>query len=214
MGGGTGRRDRGGTETNRGHRQGAREQRGSRQEGHPKKKKRQPKHQRMTNRGSRATHEGGEAGSQQRRKGTLCLAQKNAMPMTRIEPYRPSRPTIRELMGGEAGGGARRGSPPEGVSAEAARVGLQVGGQGRGPEERERTRDKAIARGRSAESTRSSRTTVRRRADDRREGRGERGEVRETRGRGAHLAWPGTAKGHAAGGRWDRRRAPRGAVTR
>ena len=35
----------------------------------------------------------------------------------------------------------------------------------------------------------------------------------ETGGRGAHLAWPGTAKGHAPGGRWDRKGAPRGAVT-
>ena len=35
----------------------------------------------------------------------------------------------------------------------------------------------------------------------------------ETRGRGPPLAWPGTAKGHAPGGRWDRTRTPRGAVT-
>ena len=35
----------------------------------------------------------------------------------------------------------------------------------------------------------------------------------ETRGRGTPLAWPGTAKGHAPGGRSDRKRAPRGAVT-
>ena len=35
----------------------------------------------------------------------------------------------------------------------------------------------------------------------------------QTRGRGAHLAWPGTAKGHAPGEPWDRTRTPRGAVT-
>ena len=42
----------------------------------------------------------GDAGGQQRHKGAPRLAQRNAMPMTRIEPYRPPRPTIRELMEG------------------------------------------------------------------------------------------------------------------
>ena len=34
-----------------------------------------------------------------------------------------------------------------------------------------------------------------------------------TRGRGAHLAWPGTAKGSATGWRWDWKRAPNGTET-
>ena len=70
-----------------------------------------------------------------------------------------------------------------------------------------------MARGRPAESTQSRRTTVRGRAGDRREGRVQSREMSETGGRGAQLAWPGTAKGHARGGRWDRTRTPRGAVT-
>ena len=37
-------------------------------------------------------------------------------------------------------------------------------------------------------------------------------EISETRGRGADPPWIGTAKGHAPGGRWDRKRASRGAV--
>ena len=176
-------------------------------------KKRKTTHQSRTNRGDGGAREEGEAGGQQRHKGTLRLAQRNAMPMTRIEPYRPPRPTIRELMEGRGGGG-RRGSPPEGVSGEAARVGLQVRGQG---EALRRVRAHEIQPsciGRPAESTRNRRTTVRGRTRDRREGREKRGERRETRGGGAHLAWPGTAKGHAPRGRWDRRRAPREAVTR
>ena len=115
--------------------------------------------------------------------------------------------------GGEASEGGRRGSPPEGVSGEAAQVGLQVGGQGGGPEARESARDTTMARGRPAESTLSRRTTVRGRAGDRREGRVESREMSETRGMGAHLAWPGAARGHAPGGRWDRTRPPRGALT-
>ena len=108
------------------------------------------------------------------------------------------------------------GEPPciKKKSGGAAQVGLQVGGQGGGPEARESARDTALAGGRPAESRRSRRTTVRGRTRDSREGREERGERRETRGRSAHLAWPGTAKGHAPTGRWDRRRAPGGAVTR
>ena len=36
------------------------------------------------------------------------------MPMTRIEPYRPPRPTIRELMEGRAAGEDDGGVPPKG----------------------------------------------------------------------------------------------------
>ena len=82
--------------------------------------------------------------------------------------------------GGAAGGRGRRGSPPEGVSGEAAQVGLQVGRQGRGPEAREGARDTTMARGRPAASTRSRRTTLRGRTGDRWEGRVERRERRYT----------------------------------
>ena len=56
------------------------------------------------------------------------------MPMTRIEPYRPPRPTIRELMEGRPAGEDAGGVPLKGVSGEAVQVGLQVGRQGGGPE--------------------------------------------------------------------------------
>ena len=36
------------------------------------------------------------------------------MPMTRIEPYRPPRPTIRELMEGRPAGEDNGGVPPQG----------------------------------------------------------------------------------------------------
>ena len=76
--------------------------------------------------------------------------------------------------GGAAGRRGRRGSPPEGVSGEAAQVGLQVGRQGRSPEAREGAPDTTMARRRPAASTRSRRTTLRGRAGDRGEGRIER----------------------------------------
>ena len=100
------------------------------------------------------------------------------MPMTRIGPYRPPRPTIRELMEGRPAGEDDGGVPPEGVSGEAAQVGLQVGRQGRSPEAREGARDTTMARGRPVVSTRSRRTTLRGRAGDRGEGRVERRERR------------------------------------
>ena len=101
----------------------------------------------------------------------------------------------------------------EGEPGEAAQVGLQDGGQGGGGEAREGARDTIVACGGAAEGTQSRRAAVRGQARDRRrgkggEGRGEREERRETRGRGAHLAWPGTAKGHAPRGREDQRRTP------
>ena len=58
--------------------------------------------------------EEGDAESQEWRKGTHRLAQKNAMLMTRLEPYRPPRPTIRELMEGRPAGVDNGGVPPEG----------------------------------------------------------------------------------------------------
>ena len=80
--------------------------------------------------------------------------------------------------GGAAGGRGRRGRPPEGVSGEAAQVGLQVGRQGRSPKARKGARDTTMARGRPAASTGSRRTTLRGGAGDRGEGRVERRERR------------------------------------
>ena len=128
--------------------------------------------------------------------------------MTRIEPYRPPRPTIRELMEGRPGGG--------GTMGESLRRGIWGGRPSRPTGRRtgrESARDTTMARGRPADSTRSRRTTASGQVGDRREGRVESREMSETRGRGAHLEWPGTAKGQAPGGRWDRTRTPRGAVT-
>ena len=97
------------------------------------------------------------------------------MPMTRIEPYRRPRPTIRELMEGRPAGEDDGGVPPKG-SGEAAQVGLQVGRQGGGPETREGAPDTTMSRRRPAASTRSRRTTLRGQAGDRGDGRVERRE--------------------------------------
>ena len=78
--------------------------------------------------------------------------------------------------GGAGGGRGRRGIPPEGVSGEAAQVGLQVGRQVGGPEARGGARDTTKARRRPAASTQSRGTTLRGRAGDRGEGRVERRE--------------------------------------
>ena len=98
------------------------------------------------------------------------------MPMTRIEPY--WLPDQQATDGGAAGRRGRRGSPPEGVSGEAAQVSLQVGRQGTSPEARVSAPDTTMARGRPAASTGSRRTTLRGRAGDRGEGRVERRERR------------------------------------
>ena len=105
-------------------------------------------------------------GSQRGRKGTQCLSQRS----------RPPRPTIRELMEGRPAREDDGGVPPEGVSGEAAQVGLQVGRQGGGREAREGVRDATMARRRPAASTRSRGTTLRGRTGDRGEGRVERRE--------------------------------------
>ena len=96
-----------------------------------------------------------------------------------VDPHRAvaaAPPDHQGTDGGAAGRRGRRGSPPEGVSGEAAQVGLQVGRQGGGPEAREGARDTAMARRRPAASTRSRGTTLRGRAGDRGEVRVERGE--------------------------------------
>ena len=125
-------------------------------------------------RGGRARDVGG-IGGQRGRKGTHCLAEKHhAVGPHRAVPAAP--PDHQGTDGGAAGGRGRRGSPPEGVSGEAAQVGLQIGRQGGGPEAREGARDTTMARRRPAASTRSRRTTLRGRAGDRGEGRVERRE--------------------------------------
>ena len=169
--GGGGQRDRGSTEKSRGHTQGAREQQGTQT-----RKIKQQHDGRTQKKGTKRTQ--GEGGGGQRgRKGTQCLTEKrHAGDPHRAVPAAP--PDHQGTDGGAAGGRGRRGSPPEGVSGEAAQVGLQVGRQGGGPETREGARDTTMARRRQAASTRSRRTTLRGRAGDRGEGRVERRERR------------------------------------
>ena len=68
----------------------------------------------LVNPRDRAAGEEGEAGSQQRHKGTPRLVQRTDIPKTRIESYRPPRPTIRELMEGRLAGADDGGIPPKG----------------------------------------------------------------------------------------------------
>ena len=78
-----------------------------------KKNSRTGGHTGRTRRGGTAREVGG-TGGQPGRKGTPCLSQRNTMPMTRVEPYRPPRPTIRELMEGRPAGEDDGGVPPKG----------------------------------------------------------------------------------------------------
>ena len=165
--GGAGQRDQGSTEKSRGHTQGAQEQQGTRGQ---KNNNSRTGHKEEAGRGT-----WGEQGANEGAK-EHNVSQRSAMPMTRIELYRPPRPTIRELMEGRPAGEDDGGVPPEGVTGKAAQVGLQVGRQGGGPETREGARDTTMARRRPAASTRSRRTTLRGRAGDRGEGRVERRE--------------------------------------
>ena len=131
-------------------------------------------HTGRAHRGGRAREVGG-TGGQRGRKGTHCLTEKHHAD----DPHRAvlaAPPDHQGTDGGAAGGRGRRGSPPEGVSGEAAQVGLQDGRQGGGPEAREGARDTTMARRRPAASTRSRRTILRGRAGDRGEGRVERRE--------------------------------------
>ena len=174
--GGTGQRDQGSTKKSRGHTQGAREQQGARAQKQKKKKNngRTGGHTERAQRGGRAREVGG-TGGQRGRKGTHCLTEKHhAKDLHRAVPAAP--PDHQGTDGGAAGGRGRRGSPPEGVSGEAAQVGLQVERQGGGPEAREGARDTTMAQRRLAASTRSRRTTLRGRAGDKGEGRVERRE--------------------------------------
>ena len=58
-----------------------------------------------------AARRGRDAGGKQRQKGE---PQSDAMPLTRIEPYRLPRPTIREVMEGRPAGADDGGIPPKG----------------------------------------------------------------------------------------------------
>ena len=167
-----------GTRVTRRRAEGTRRGRGSSKErGHRSKKK--------TMAGRADTQEGhievagrgrwGEQGANEGAKEHMSLTEKHhADDPHRAVPAAP--PDHQGTDGGAAGGRGRRGSPPEGVSGEAAQVGLQVGRQGGGPEAREGTRDTSMARRRPAASTRSRGTTLRGRAGDRGEGRVERRE--------------------------------------
>ena len=108
-----------GTGVARGRAGGTRRARGSsgeREHGTKKTKKNNSRaggHTGRTHRGGRAREVGG-TGGQQGHKGTQCLSQRSTMPMTRIEPYGPPRPTIRELMEGRPAGEDDGGVPPKG----------------------------------------------------------------------------------------------------
>ena len=171
--GGAGQRDQGNTKKSRGHTQGAREQQGARAQ---KKNQRQDgrTHRKGTKR-RQGAGSGGHRGPTRAQRNTMSLSEKHhAVDPHRAVPAAP--PDHQGTDGGAAGGRGRRGSPPEGVSGEAAQVSLQVRRQGGGPEARQGARDTVLARRRPAASTRSRGTKLRGRAGDRGEGRVERGE--------------------------------------
>ena len=109
----TGLREQGSTRKSRGHTQGVREQQGARAQNHKKK----------TTAGQAGTQEGhieeagrgrwGEQGANEVAKEHI-VSQRSTMPKTRIDPYRPPRPTIRELMEGRPAGEEDGGVPPKG----------------------------------------------------------------------------------------------------
>ena len=170
--GGAGQRDQGNTKKSRGHTQGAREQQGARAQKKPRQDGRT--HRKGTKRRQGAGG-GGHRGPTRAQRNAMSLSEKHhAVDPHRAVPAAP--PDHQGTDGGAAGGRGRRGSPPEGVSGEAAHVGLQVGRQGGGPEAREGARDTALAWRRPLASTRSRGTTLSGRAGDRGEGRVERGE--------------------------------------
>ena len=116
--GGAGQRDRGSMEESRGHTQGVQEQRGAR----PRIK--------TTTTGQADTQEGhieeagrGSWGEQGANKGAKehNVSQRSTMRKTRIEPYRPPRPTIRELMEGRPAGEHDGGVPPKGCQGRPPR---------------------------------------------------------------------------------------------
>ena len=119
--GGAGQRDQGSTKKSREHMQGAQQQQGARAQNHKKK----------TTTGQADTQEGqkeeagrGRWGAQGGNEGAKehIVSQRSTMPMTRIEPYRPPRPTIRELMEGRPAGEDDGGVPPNGCLGRPPRL--------------------------------------------------------------------------------------------
>ena len=108
QGSGTGvaRRRAGGTRRARGSS-------GERENGTKKNNSRTGGHTGRTHRGGRVREVGG-TGGKQGHKGTQRLSQRSTMPMTRIQPYRAPRPTIRELMEGRPAGEDDGGVSPKG----------------------------------------------------------------------------------------------------
>ena len=83
----------------------------------------------------RVAREEGGAGGQERHKSTPRVAQRNAMPMTRIEPYWPPCLTIRGLIEGRLAGADDGGIP-------------SIGYLGRPSKSAYRTEDRAETEGR------------------------------------------------------------------
>ena len=112
--GGAGQRDKSSTEKSRGHTQGAREQQGTRAQN--QKKKKTAAGQVDTQEGHKEEAGRGRWGEQGANEGAKehNVTQRSTMPMTRIEPYRPPRPTIRELMEGRPAGEDDGEVPPKG----------------------------------------------------------------------------------------------------
>ena len=79
-----------------------------------------------------AARGGRDAGGEKRQKGAPHRTQNNAMPMTRIEPYRLSRPNIRELIEGRLAWADDGGIPSKGYL-------------GKPPKSAYRTKDRAQA---------------------------------------------------------------------
>ena len=63
---------------------------------------------------ARVSSEERDKRSTQKKKEEQNIAQRHAVPMTHIEPYRPPRPTIREPMEGRPAGADDGGVPPKG----------------------------------------------------------------------------------------------------
>ena len=166
----------------------------------------------------RAARGEGDVGGQERHIGAPHRAQNDAMPMTRIEPYRPPRPTVRELMEGRSEGADDGGIPLKRYLGRPLKLAYRTEDRVE-PERRVRGREIQLVRGGATESTHSRRAAVRGRARDRRRGKGGVGERREGREEsdtreGQPTGLAGDRQGHVPRGREDRRRTPRGAVTR
>ena len=162
---------------------------------------------------------GRDAEGKQRQMGAPHHTESDAMPMTRIEPHWPPRPTIRKLMEGRPAGADDGGISPTRYLGRPPQSAYKTEDRAQRGGTREGAPYRALAQRGAAERTRCRRAAVRGRARYRRrgkggKGRGEREEWRVTPGRGAHLACPGTAKQHAPRGREDQRRTKRGAVIR